>query len=151
MINPAFTDTTQIGIVVRDLAATVRRYEEEYGIGPWEFAEASPSIAKDVVQEGEPLDRPTWRVATAMVGRIQWELIEPLDDKSLYARFLAEKGEGVHHLAVVAANYDASIDAEARRGRPLALTGNFAGARVSYLPTASDLGVLLEIARPPDR
>jgi len=26
---------------------------------------------------------------------VQWELIEPLDDKSDYARFLAEKGEGV--------------------------------------------------------
>jgi hypothetical protein len=25
--------------------------------------------------------------------------IEPLDDEGIYARFLAEKGEGVHHLA----------------------------------------------------
>ena len=29
-----------------------------------------------------------------------WELIEPLDDDGIYARFPAEKGEGVHHVAV---------------------------------------------------
>ncbi len=28
------------------------------------------------------------------------ELIEPLDDESIYARCLAEKGEGVHDIAL---------------------------------------------------
>jgi hypothetical protein len=28
-----------------------------------------------------------------MVGQVMWELIEPLDDESVYARFLAEKGD----------------------------------------------------------
>jgi hypothetical protein len=27
-----------------------------------------------------------------MVGRVMWELIEPLDEEGIYARFLAEKG-----------------------------------------------------------
>jgi hypothetical protein len=30
-----FTETMQIGIVVRDLDAAVRKYED-YGIGPWQ-------------------------------------------------------------------------------------------------------------------
>jgi hypothetical protein len=29
-----------------------------------------------------------------------WELIEPLDEEGIYARFLAEKGEGIHPSAV---------------------------------------------------
>ncbi len=29
-----------------------------------------------------------------MVGRVMGELIEPLDDKSMFGRFLAAKGEG---------------------------------------------------------
>jgi hypothetical protein len=45
-------------------------------------------------------------LATTMVGKVQWELIEPLDHESDYARFLAEKGEGVHHIAVALTNYD---------------------------------------------
>ena len=33
MPKPAFTETMQIGIVVRDLDAAIRRYEEGYGNG----------------------------------------------------------------------------------------------------------------------
>lgn len=44
MQEPVFNDTLQIGIVVRDLEATVRRYEDDYGIGllggPWLLAAA---------------------------------------------------------------------------------------------------------------
>jgi hypothetical protein len=36
---------------------------------------------------------------------VQWELIQPLTDKGIFAKFLAEKGEGVHHIAVAAANF----------------------------------------------
>src|SRR3712207_165021 len=37
MREPVFDGTVQIGIVVRDVEATVRRYEDDYGIGPWQF------------------------------------------------------------------------------------------------------------------
>jgi hypothetical protein len=39
MREPVFNETVQLGIVVRDLEATVRRYVDDYGIGPWEFAQ----------------------------------------------------------------------------------------------------------------
>jgi hypothetical protein len=35
----------------------------------------------------KPVER-SWRLATTMVGEVQWELIEPLDNESVYARFL---------------------------------------------------------------
>ena len=54
----------------------VESRKKDYGIGPWQRHRLN---------------------ATAMVGRVMWELIEPLDDKSIFGRFLAEKGEGVHH------------------------------------------------------
>ncbi len=41
-----------------------------------------------------------------MVGRVMWELIEPLDEEGIYARFLAEKGEGIHHVAVATPDFD---------------------------------------------
>ena len=40
--RPAFSQTMQIGIVVRDLDATVRKYVEDYGIGLWQFHERKP-------------------------------------------------------------------------------------------------------------
>ena len=82
MREPVFTETMQLGIVVRDLEATVRRYVDDYGIGPWEFAQIDAGEANN------------YREST--VGRVMWELIEPLEEEGIYARFLAEKGEGIH-------------------------------------------------------
>jgi len=105
MPEPSFSDTVQIGIVVRDLQATMQRYVDEYGIGPWEIHEFAAGNAEDLEEHGRPVER-SWRLATTMIGQVQWELIEPRDDESDYARFLVEKGEGVHHIAVAPTSYD---------------------------------------------
>jgi methylmalonyl-CoA/ethylmalonyl-CoA epimerase len=144
MREPAFTQTMQIGIVVRDLDATVRKYADEYGIGPWQRFEFNPDNAKDFREYGQTVKR-SWRLAVAMVGQVQWEVIEPLDDESIYARFLAEKGGGVHHIAVAARSFDELLARETKRGRNLPLSGEFEGVKVAYLDTQRDLGVILEI------
>jgi hypothetical protein len=83
---------------------------------------------------------------------VQWELIEPLDEQNVYARCLAEKGEGVHHVGVAAANFDETV-ARADRDNGVILSGQFGGAKVAYLGTDRDLGVILEIlgGTPDDR
>ncbi len=120
MQKPAFAETMQIGIVVRDLDAAIRRYEDDYGIGPWGVYQFKPGDVKEWRELGRPTE-PSTRIATAMVGRVQWELIQPLDDRSIYAQFLATKGEGVHHIAVAAPKYDELLAAEAERGNDLVL------------------------------
>jgi uncharacterized protein YndB with AHSA1/START domain len=148
MHKPTFTETMQIGIVVRDLDTAVRKYVDDYGIGPWEFYQFKPSDAKVWLENGQPA-KPSTRIATAMVGRVQWELIQPLDDKSIFAQFLAATGGGVHHLAVAATNFDETLAAEAKRGNDLVLNceldGAFSGIKVAYLGTQRDLGVTLEV------
>ena len=86
-----------------------------------------------------------WRLAVATVGHLEWELIEPLDNEGTYATFLAEKGGGVHHIAVAAQDFDEMLAGAARRGTALPLSGEFEGVRVAYLGTDGDLGVALEI------
>jgi methylmalonyl-CoA/ethylmalonyl-CoA epimerase len=142
--EPVFTKTMQIGIVVRDLDATLRRFVDDFGIGPWEIHEFDSESARDLCEDGRPVER-SWRLAVTMVGHVMWELIEPLDDKSVYARFLAEKGEGVHHIAVATPNFDETVAAQAKRGKKLVLSGTFGGVKVAYLPTDRDLGVILEV------
>ena len=144
MPEPAFRETVQIGIVVRNLETTIRRYVDEYGIGPWETHEFAAGNAEELHEHGRPVTR-SWRLATTMVGQVQWELIEPRDDESDYARFLAEKGEGVHHIAVAPTNYDRALAEQAKKGRAAVLSGTFSGLRVAYLPTEHDLGVIVEI------
>jgi methylmalonyl-CoA/ethylmalonyl-CoA epimerase len=145
MRESAFTETMQIGIVVRDLDAAIRSYVNDHGIGPWQMVEFHSGEAEALREHGQPVER-SWRLATAMIGSVQWELIEPLDDESDYARFLAEKGGGVHHIAVRPTDFDQALADIANKGDQPVLSGVFGpGIRVAYLPTEEDLGVIVEI------
>ena len=143
MREPSFTETMQLGIVVHDLEATVRRYEDDYGIGPWRFDRIDLGEANDYREYGEPVERSN-RIAIAMVGRVMWELIEPLDEDGIYARFLAEKGEGVHHVAVATSDFDETF-ARAERKDGVMLSCKHSGIDIAYLDTLRDLGVTIEI------
>ena len=76
------------------------------------------------------------------MGSVWWEIFQPLDEDGIFARFLEEKGEGIHHIAVKAVDYEGALGREAE---PLPLTGSFMDVKVSYLPTSQTLGVLLEV------
>ena len=143
MREPVFNETMQLGIVVRDLEAAVRRYEDDYGIGPWQFARIDLGAANDYREHGEPAERSN-RIAMATVGGVMWELIEPLDEDGIYARFLAEKGEGVHHVAVATPDFGETV-ARAEREDGVMLSCKHSGVDIAYLDTQHDLGVVLEV------
>ena len=142
--EPVFTETLQIAIVVRDLDATMRTYVHEYGIGPWEIYEFNPGNVAEMVRDEQPTES-AWRIAVTQVGSVQWELIEPLDGESIYARFLAEKGEGVHHVAVGGRGYRETLEEARAKGRRVVLGGVYDGVAFAYLSTDEDLGVVTEI------
>jgi len=141
---PVFTETIQIAIVVRDLEAAMRTYVHDYGIGPWEIYGFDPQNVSEMREDGEPVER-AWRLALAQVGQVQWELIQPLDDESVYARFLDEKGGGLHHVGVAVPDFDQTVAAQAERGNSVLLGGEYKGIRFAYLDTARDLGFVTEI------
>src|SRR5215207_6747955 len=143
MRESVFNETVQLGTVVRDLEATVRRYVDDYGIGPWEFARIDLGDANNYREYGRPVERSN-RIAIALVGRVMWELIEPLAEEGIYARFLAEKGEGVHHVAVATPNFDETF-ARAERKDGVMLSCKHSGIDIAYLDTLRDLGVTIEI------
>ena len=144
MRDPVFADTVQVALVVRDLEASMQTYVERYGIGPWEIYEFNPDTVENMQAHGEPLAS-SWRLALARVGNVVWELIEPLDDRSPYAEFLAEHGEGVHHVGMAGTGYDDTLAEFASEGRAPLLSGRFRGIDFAYLPTDADLGVATEI------
>ena len=143
MQEPVFNETLQLGIVVRDLEATVRRYVDDYGIGPWNFAQIDLGEANNYREHGQPAERSN-RIAVATVGQVMWELIEPLEEEGIYARFLAEKGEGIHHVAVATPNFYETV-AQAERENKVILSCEFSGVDIAYLDTQRDLGVIIEI------
>ena len=93
---------------------------------------------------GEPVAW-SWQLAIAQVGQVQWELVEPLDDESIYAHFLATNGPGVHHVGVGVASYDDALAELGRAGRDVLLGGGYKGLTFAYLSTNDELGVITEI------
>lgn len=144
---PAFTETMQIGIVVPNLEAAIRTYEELYGIGPWSTFEVGPAMIEgEVLVYGKPVD---WRgrAATTMVGSVMWELIEPHDKDDVFGRFLAQRDGigGVHHIAVKTPDFEGVRQQQAERGNQPVMRGRFTGIDIDYLNTERELGVVLEV------
>jgi methylmalonyl-CoA epimerase len=89
-----------VAIVVRSIAESLPRYRSLFGLEP----ENEPRIFE--AQLVRLCFLPTGPEPAARL-----ELIEPIDDDSGVARFLAARGEGVHHVCFVTADLPASLEA----------------------------------------
>jgi catechol 2,3-dioxygenase-like lactoylglutathione lyase family enzyme len=96
---------TQVAIAVHNLPLVVENYWKILGIGPWNiFAWEYPIVARRTYH-----GQPAWSremICHAMVGGVEFELMQPVDGPSLYRDFLEEHGEGLHHLQFWVNNFD---------------------------------------------
>jgi len=142
--KPLFNKVLQIGVVVENCDASVKRYADEYGIGPWSIYEFNPDTVSDMIVEGKKQEY-AMRLALADIGGVQWELIEPKDDRSIYATFLKEKGEGIHHVAFGTDDYKKTVQFFNDKGRDILQGGTWEGLTYTYLDSCKDLATIAEI------
>jgi hypothetical protein len=76
------------------------------------------------------------RLVFIKFGPLTIELLEPLDDKSIWSKFIAEKGEGIHHVAFGVSNYDEMVETLESQGHPLLTAAVFNGCRWCYFDTS---------------
>ena len=74
--KPLFEGVYQVGLVVRDCMASVKKYADDYGIGPWSIYEMNPDTIQDMVIRDKP-EPYSMRAAIAFIGSVMIELIEP--------------------------------------------------------------------------
>lgn len=57
-MKPKFRKIYQIGMVVRDVDSCVKRFEEDYGMGPWEISVMSNELPylNNMTIDGKPSD-----------------------------------------------------------------------------------------------
>ncbi len=153
MANPemGLPNISQVGIIVRDLEATMERCWRILGIGPWKVYTSKAPPVKCTYQ-GEAIDYEA-RIAIAQAGPVLLELIQPISGESTYKDFLDRHGEGVHHIAVDVPNMDEAYAPLKERGIGLLQSGDGTGAsrdgRYAYLDTQSILGTILEFRQFP--
>ncbi len=91
------------------------------------------------------------RIAFLAVGDSKVELVEPTDDTTGVARFLASRGEGFHHICYEVANLSEELTRLGIEGVELVDTAPRRGAEgpVAFLHPSSDHGVLVELIEAP--
>jgi 4-hydroxyphenylpyruvate dioxygenase-like putative hemolysin len=134
----------QVCVVVKDLDEAMEQYWEVFGIGPWEIHTFAPPALTETTIRGKP-EPYTMKLATAQVGSVQWELIEPLTGPSIYAEFLEEHGEGLHHVACEVEDFDRAVAALDAQEMGILMGGTWNGATYAYMDTQKTLGAILEI------
>lgn len=138
----------QLGIVVRDIDVTMRYYEDVYGIGPWAVFEGEPERCtdrgRDITFKG--------MMAMAQAGPVQIELIQILEGDSIHSDFLAEHGEGLHHIGFFVQDLDARLAAAREAGIEVLHWGFLKQIGLSieyaYLDSTATGGVIIEYIQP---
>ena len=146
--KPVFTDVLQVAVVVKDLDESMKKYWETYGIGPWTIYTFNPSTVSDMIIDNKRADY-AMRLSLCNIGKVQWELIQPLDDKSIYADFLKKHGEGLHHVAFGVENYDQAMSYFKDKGIGVCQGGTWHGLTYTYLETEDALATIAEIYKVP--
>jgi len=125
-----------IGVAVEDLDAAIALYERSFEM---ELAHRETVESQGV--EAVLLD----------VGDGHVELLRPLGPETAVGKFLARKGEGLHHVAYAVDDIDATLGELAAAGLELidseARTG-IRDSRVAFLHPRATGGVLTEIVEP---
>jgi LAO/AO transport system kinase len=121
-----------LGVAVRSIAAA-REFYEALGLA---------------VSHEETVEHEQVKTAMLPLGESRIELLEATEDDSTIGRFLAKRGEGLHHVAVHVEGIDAmfaKLTAEGVRLASDAVRVGAGGHRYFFVHPASTGGVLLEI------
>jgi methylmalonyl-CoA epimerase len=121
-----------LGIAVKSLAVAKATYEK-LGMSP---------SAEDLVEQEKV------RVVMVPVGETRLELMEPTSDDSVIAKFIAKRGEGLHHVSLRVPDLNAAVEklkSENVRLVSEEIKAGVGGHRYIFIHPSSTGGVLLEL------
>ena len=121
-----------VGVAVKSIEAALGFYEGQLGM--------QVALRETVAHEKV-------NVAMLPAGGPRIELLEPTDQESVIGRFLAKRGEGLHHVALRVPDLNAAVERLRKAGARLLnepQTGA-GGHRYVFVHPASTGGVLLEL------
>ena len=125
-----------VGVVVNRLTDAYRFYRDVLGL---------PLLKEQTIADQGV------RAALLAAGDTEIELLEPLDASTGIGRFLARRGEGLHHLCFETPDVAGALTGVKHRGAELIDTTPREGlaGRIAFLHPRACCGVLIELATPP--
>lgn len=129
------TELDHIGIAVREIESALVAYREALGL--------SLDAIETVPEQGV-------KVAMLALGPAHIELLEPTDPDGPVGKFLAARGEGIHHISLSVPDLPAALAAARAAGLRLIdetpRTGA-GGKLIAFLHPKSTHGVLIELSQ----
>ena len=104
------------------------------------------------VVERETLEDQKLKIVKVAAGESVLELLQPLDGELIISKFLATRGEGVHHVCFEVDDVnEATAELRAKGYQPLwdQPRPGAGGRRVNFLRPKDAHGVLIELNQPP--
>jgi Glyoxalase/Bleomycin resistance protein/Dioxygenase superfamily len=140
-------EISQIAVVCSDLQKAMEQYLKLLGWGPWNVYQHEPPRLHDTQLHGKPTEY-TMLGAETHVGDMGFELLQPLEGPSIYKEWLEQRGEGLHHVAVMLHDFDESTQLKQKFAEIGAsvLMGGRIGETIEfyYLDTEPSLKIVLE-------
>ncbi len=124
---------SHVGIAVANLDAAKRTFGGLFGVSDFHQEEV----------EGQKV-----RIASFEVGESRIELTQGTDDQSAISKFIARRGEGIHHIAFEVDDVDAEmkrLQAEGYEFTSSAPSEGAHGMRIVFLHPKGTNGVLIEL------
>ncbi|MFC1983637.1 VOC family protein [Chloroflexota bacterium] len=125
------TNLSHLGVAVKDAEKTARLLSSIWNIGTPEVFDYEPKPEELIA--GTPFKV---RLVFIKFGAVPIELLQPLDDKSIWSKFIKEKGEGIHHIAFGVSNYDEMVLKLQEQNHPMLVAATFQGCRWCYFDTS---------------
>jgi methylmalonyl-CoA/ethylmalonyl-CoA epimerase len=143
----------QVALVVRDLERAVGEFDSLLDAGPWRGYVFDADTVQGREYHGQPAD---WSCRLVLNDRRpQFELIEPLAGRNIFADWLDARGPGMHHMAYAVPSVEETTVQMAAAGHRVVQSGHSFGADrdgvFAYYDTAEALGFLIEAVEPPGR
>lgn len=135
------TRIDHVGIACRDLAGKIALYESAFGL----------TVVSREVNEEQGVREAMLRVASAPAGSSYIQLLEPLGPDTPVGKFLARRGEGIHHIGYGVADVTAALAAVGSHVRLVDQRPRHGsmGASIAFLHPADLGGVLTELVQAP--
>lgn len=140
------TTVTQIGIIVRDLETTKKKFAEFFGVPIPPTCDGGEYAVTKTTYMGEPAPEANCWMAFFDLPNLQMELIQPNGIKSTWQDFLDEKGEGIHHIAFGVKNTNEKIKVMEAFGSTVVQRGYYGGGNGEYTYLENkDMKIMLEL------
>ena len=150
MVLPLLTRLDHVGIACRDLRRAIDMYRETFGLGVLSLEENEEQGVREARLAVGAAGATGAGPGALGVGYIQ--LLEPLSPDTPVGRFIARRGEGIHHVGYGVANIEEALATVAGTGIRLVderpRHGSM-GASIAFLHPGDLGGVLTELVQSP--